>query len=490
MRFASTFFASLAALAILASAAQPASAESAAAADFTSFSRIHGPDRFTTAVAVSETYPAGVPVVYVASGATFPDALSAAPAAAAQGGPLLLTTSDGLPAVVRNEVVRLAPRLIVVAGGEASVSAAVYDELATLAPSIRRDGGADRYEASRTINRNAFPAGSVTTAYFATGANFPDALSASAAAGGRGGAVVLVDGRAPAIDLPTRELMSFLGLSSAYIAGGPDSVSPHLEDSLTDILGASQIVRMSGVDRYAASSSINRLSFSSAPTVYFAVGTGFADALYGAAIAGRENAPLFVVPGDCIPSYVLEDLKALGATARVLLGGPASLGVGVENLTECSTGPTPVLAPAGFSKPFDSVVPVSSHFGVRIHPITGTRTMHNGTDYARNQIAGTPIRSIGAGTIVSRTVSYATSGAGNSVTVRHDGGFQSVSMHMRDPSPLSVGASVAAGAVIGHVGSTGGSTGAHLHLEVRMSGTPIDPYVFLSRSPLATPPGS
>ncbi|MBG6056934.1 putative cell wall-binding protein [Cryobacterium sp. MP_M5] len=325
----------------------------ATAAAGSEWERISGPDRYATAVAVAGRYAAGVGVVYVAAGANFPDALSAAPAAAAQGGPLLLTPQDVLPASVRAEITRLRPAHIVVAGGPTVVSAAVYDQLALIAPT-RRDAGANRYETSRIINQNAFGAGA-KTAFIATGANFPDALSASAVAGGVAKPVVLVDGAATGLNAATRDLLGALGVTAAVIAGGSPSVSTGIERDLGALLGSASVTRLSGADRYATSAAVNRASFTSAPTAYFAAGTGFADGLAGAALAARDHAPLYVVPNNCIPAYMLADLQTLGTTRRILLGGASVLGAGIENLASCTAAeppaatptPTPAPTPAG-----------------------------------------------------------------------------------------------------------------------------------------------
>ena len=73
--------------------------------------------------------------------------------------------------------------------------------------------------------------------------------------------------------------------------------------------------------------------------MYLAAGTGFADALAGAALAGRDHDALYVVPGTCIPDFIKTDLTALGTTKRVLLGGTGSLSTGVANYTTCATAP-------------------------------------------------------------------------------------------------------------------------------------------------------
>ena len=319
----------------------------------TTVQRLSGADRYATAVAVSATYPVGVPVVYIASGANFPDALSAAPAAAHLGGPLLLTSPGSLPAIVHDEIARLQPTLIVVTGGTASISDGVYGELAGLADSIRRDAGADRYATSRAVNAAAFPGGS-TGAYVATGRNFPDALSASAAAGSTNSPVLLVNGTDGALDGGTRTLINSLGVTHVTLAGGTAAVSSSIENDLSGLLGTSNVRRQSGADRYQTSSAINRGSFTSSPTVYLATGTGFADALAGAALAGRNHAALYVVPSNCVSDATVSDMQALGTTQRILLGGANSLNADVEANLACSALPVPAPEPAPAPAPVPS----------------------------------------------------------------------------------------------------------------------------------------
>ena len=97
------------------------------------------------------------PVVYVATGENFPDALGAASAAAVQDGPVLLVQRDSIPAVTKAELTRLAPDKIVVAGGLAVVSAAVFDQLKAYAPSVVRAAGLNRYSTAVEVSKSAFP---------------------------------------------------------------------------------------------------------------------------------------------------------------------------------------------------------------------------------------------------------------------------------------------------------------------------------------------
>ncbi|WP_111719428.1 cell wall-binding repeat-containing protein [Homoserinimonas sp. OAct 916] len=314
-------------------------ADQLAAAAPTGVKRLAGDDRYATAVAISKQF-ASADVVYVATGTGYADALGAAPAAAKQSGPLLLTAPKSLPANVAAEVKRLKPQQIIVVGGTGAVSNGVLNSLKKIA-NTTRIGGADRFETGRLLVADAFATSA--TAYFATGLDFPDALSASAAAGKIGAPVILVDGRKKSVDKATSALAKKLGVKTAYIAGGTGAVSAGIETSLKK---TASVKRLSGTDRYSTSVAINKSAFTTANQAYFAVGTGYADALAGAALAGKNAAPLYVVPKNCVSSDVIAGVKSLKVTQRVLLGGKAVLGAGVEKLTVCAkVTPKPTAKP-------------------------------------------------------------------------------------------------------------------------------------------------
>lgn len=107
----------------------------------------------------------------------------------------------------------------------------------------------------------------------------------------------------------------------------------------------------------------------------------------------------------------------------------------------------------------------------RMHPVLHTARAHLGIDYAAP--TGTPVWAAQSGTIVSRGPA---GGAGNMVIIRHDGGIDTVYMHLNKfADGHKVGQRVAAKTVIGYVGTTGLSTGPHLHFGVRQNGAYIDP---------------
>ena len=125
------------------------------------------------------------------------------------------------------------------------------------------------------------------------------------------------------------------------------------------------------------------------------------------------------------------------------------------------------------------VTPVSgfrltSAFGMRKHPVLKVTRMHNGVDMACAQ--GTPIYATRAGK-VTRTA-YQAGGAGNYVSINHLDGFSSVYMHMTH-YVVSTGQNVSQGQLIGYVGSTGISTGPHLHFGISYAGTYVNPLAYI-----------
>lgn len=299
--------------------------------------RIQGADRYATAAAVAAKFADAVDTLYLAYGGNYPDALSAAPAAAFVGGPLLLTNSTSLPATTAQAIVDADPNTIIVVGGTTAVSNSVVAQLKSLIPGVEvtRRSGANRYESSRIITSAGFAADTTTIAYVATGANFPDALAASAAAGHRDAPVILVDGASTNVDAPTKSLLAALGVTKIYVAGGTAVVSEGMKNSLAALPGVTGVVRLSGTDRYSTGLVINVNGFTSATDAYLAVGTGYADALAGAALAGATDSPLYVVPGNCVPAGVLGSLQTLGVTKIHLLGGAAVLNADVLALKQC-----------------------------------------------------------------------------------------------------------------------------------------------------------
>ncbi|GAA1752753.1 cell wall-binding repeat-containing protein [Agromyces humatus] len=309
-----------------ATAAAPATASAAMLADVEPIpdgvTRLGGASRYETAVAVSQRHSPGVPVVFVASGADFPDALAAASAAALAGGPLLLTHPTRLPAVVFEELQRLDPARISLIGGTGAIGAGVQNALNGIAPTTRL-AGRDRYTTGLAITRSAFT--TADHAIVATGRAFPDALAATGAAGARNAPVMLVDGTRPTVSAATLAELERLGVSSISIAGGTGAVSDGIHAQLT--ARGYSVTRYGGATRYDTAAIINGAYFGagSATSTFLATGVDFPDAIAGAALAGQLGAPLNVTLRSCVHPPVSDVINAVGASSLVVLGGVAAV---------------------------------------------------------------------------------------------------------------------------------------------------------------------
>ena len=113
---------------------------------------------------------------------------------------------------------------------------------------------------------------------------------------------------------------------------------------------------------------------------------------------------------------------------------------------------------------------LSSSFGMRKHPILGFTKMHKGTDFAAK--SGTPIMASGSGTIVSAKWC---GGGGNCIKIKHNSTYVTIYAHMKNfARGIKRGKKVKQGQIIGYVGSTGMSTGPHLHYEVLINGKKVN----------------
>jgi len=113
---------------------------------------------------------------------------------------------------------------------------------------------------------------------------------------------------------------------------------------------------------------------------------------------------------------------------------------------------------------------ISDHFGSRKDPFTGKRTMHHGMDFTGPE--GADIFSSGDGVVVESGYSF--HGYGNRVIIDHGYGYKTVYAHL-EKILVDDGQKVKRGDIIGTLGNTGRSTGAHLHYEVRLNNRPVDP---------------
>lgn len=300
--------------------------------------RYAGADRYATAALVSSrTFTSPVPTVYIATGATYPDALTGGAAAASDGGPVLLVTHSSIPLATRTEIQRLAPQRIVVLGGTSAISPTVFDQLDRLAPGgAGRLAGADRYATAAAVSRASFPR-NVPVAYVATGTDYPDALGGVPAAGVEGGPILLV--RSGAVPAPTRAELDRLRPQRIVVLGGTAAISALVASQLQAYTPA-PIQRRGGVDRYETAVKVSQASFpKGAARVFIATGANFPDGLSGGPAAARERGPLLLVRPDSLPASVRAELRRLGPSRVTILGGMVAISDRVRAQISAALGP-------------------------------------------------------------------------------------------------------------------------------------------------------
>lgn len=131
-----------------------------------------------------------------------------------------------------------------------------------------------------------------------------------------------------------------------------------------------------------------------------------------------------------------------------------------------------VVGTGRFTWPVPGYYKLSSKYGYRWHPVTGTWKLHTGIDISSSGIYGARIVAADDGTV---SLSGWNGGYGWCVVINHGNGYSTLYAHMKAASSLKKGQAVTKGSTVGYVGSTGTSTGPHLHFEIRQNGSPKDP---------------
>ena len=174
----------------------------------------------------------------------------------------------------------------------------------------------------------------------------------------------------------------------------------------------------------------------------------------------------------------------IATLAALLLGGPLGAAVVLaavitpavaeQQRLDCATT-LPVSGP--WRPPFQQAYTRTSAFGMRFHPIKHVWKLHSGTDLVSLPGPG-PVVAAAAGTV---TAAGFRGGYGNAVDIDHGGGITTRYAHLARINPgIAPGTPVAVGQVLGVEGSTGSSTGNHLHFEILRNGTPVDPVPFMA----------
>ena len=295
--------------------------------------RVAGPNRYDTAIQVSQREFGSAPVVVLATGENWPDALGGSSLAGACNGPLLLTQRAALPASVRAEIARLGAGRVYLLGGTAAVGPAVESALVSMLgrANVTRLGGSDRYGTARLVadeTIRVLGGGYSGSALVATGVNFPDATAGAAVAAALGRPILLARPGSTDVYLPpaTRRVL---------ILGGPAAVSGATERALASRLGGA-VGRAGGANRYATAVLIAQAGVAAGMSwdgMGLATGVAFPDALSGGAMVGAHNSVLLLTQ----PSTLTGETRAVLAQHResihtlYLFGSTRAVTGGVED---------------------------------------------------------------------------------------------------------------------------------------------------------------
>jgi putative cell wall-binding protein len=320
--------------------------------------QIGGANRYDTArLAAAANFPGGASTVVLASGENFPDGLSSSTLAGALGVPLLLTPTASLAPETVSSLATLHAHTVQIVGGPAAVSAAVIAQLQGLGYTVPAAiAGADRYATSAAVATAASasaPVGTVNglkTAIIATGANFPDALSAGSAAYFAHLPILLTDPNTLSASVGTA--VTTLGIKNALIMGGPSAVSAGVETAIKALNGGVTTTRVAGATRFETAADMAQLDINPAfsgglgmpaANIVLASGLNFPDAL----VAAEFKAPIIL--NDAFPpaSATFLSNNAALITTITAIGGPAV--ISAADLAAAAAAVSPAAGAATFA---------------------------------------------------------------------------------------------------------------------------------------------
>ena len=283
-------------------------------------SRIAGSSRFATAAKISQANFQSADTVVLANGRKEADALAAAPLAAINKAPILLTEANILKAEAETEIKRLGAKNVIIAGGKGSVSADVEAKLVAMGVKVERIAGANRYATSLEIaNKVREKSGNKGEAILVNGKQSADALAVSSLAVKNMVPIVLAE--ANKLPEDTKMALNSWDLAKLTVVGGENSVN----ESVKNQVKAGQSVRIAGKSRYATSVAVARAAYPQAKSLMIANGKIAADALAAGVTTGNMASPIILVDGR----MASPELKALVNENKVekliLVGGQTSV---------------------------------------------------------------------------------------------------------------------------------------------------------------------
>ncbi|WP_226654797.1 cell wall-binding repeat-containing protein [Guptibacillus hwajinpoensis] len=288
-------------------------------------SRLSGSDRYETSLEIARNGWTKAPNVIIATGANFPDALSASALSKSLDAPIILTKPDLLNKDVVGELKSLGTKKAYLIGGASVINSSIESQLKSLGISTKRLGGKDRFETSLKIAKEI---GVENGIIVATGMNFPDALSIAPIASSQEMPILL--SRKSGLDEQMKSYLNDKKVPVSYLIGGEAALDSSLDKSLP------YSKRLSGNTRYETNLAINqmfkdKIDFNRA---YIATGTSFPDALSGSALASKNDAGIFLTKKEEMAKEAIDFMSDNGVNEAVILGGPNAVSTKVEGQLE------------------------------------------------------------------------------------------------------------------------------------------------------------
>ena len=192
---------------------------------------------------------------------------------------------------------------------------------AAAATASTRLAGSDRFATAAAVSAGTFSPG-VPLAYLATGSDFADALTAAAAAGGKG--PVLLTG-ADSLPAATAQELARLHPARVVVVGGRVAVGDTVASAVRALLPSTVVTRTTGVDRYATATALSAATFPTGASIaYIATGSDYPDAL-AAAAAAAGHGPVLLTRTGSVPAPTVAELRRLGVTKIVVVGGSGAV---------------------------------------------------------------------------------------------------------------------------------------------------------------------
>jgi putative cell wall-binding protein len=204
---------------------------------------------------------------------------------------------------------------------------------------VHRLAGTNRYATAAATSRNQFPSGA-TDVMVATGANYPDALAGSAAAGRLGMPILLTQQNG--VPCETRAELDRLNPQRIWVLGSGGVISEAVKNDMAQYAAPGQTFRLAGSDRYSTAAAISAQFNPSGgvPAAFVATGQGFADALAGGPAAAVFGGPLLLVLPNGIPQATRDELARVAPQRIFVLGGPGAVSESVAmDLQNYTSGP-------------------------------------------------------------------------------------------------------------------------------------------------------